>query len=158
MVDPNLEDITEHLDFIKKVCMMVEAELILELGVRSGNSTRAFLEVADKLDANVISIDIDDCSCVANSPRWKFYQMDDLNFNQHLLIDVLFIDTSHTYEQTLKELEKFEPMVKRGGVIFLHDTISKPEVLEAIKTYLHTNSHLRFENRAFNNGLGVIWK
>lgn len=36
-------------------------------------------------------------------------------------IDVLNIDSDHTYETTLKELERWLPMVKQGGYVFLHD-------------------------------------
>jgi len=36
-------------------------------------------------------------------------------------IDVLNIDSDHTYETTKKELDRWLPMVKSGGYVFLHD-------------------------------------
>lgn len=38
-------------------------------------------------------------------------------------VDVVWIDTQHTYEQTLLELELYFPRVRPGGRILLHDTI-----------------------------------
>lgn len=37
------------------------------------------------------------------------------------LIDVLNIDASHDYEETLKDIKRWEPFVKDGGYIFVHD-------------------------------------
>jgi predicted O-methyltransferase YrrM len=36
-------------------------------------------------------------------------------------IDVLNIDSSHSYEQTLAEIRRWFPFVKQGGHIFFHD-------------------------------------
>lgn len=38
-----------------------------------------------------------------------------------MMIDVLNIDSDHTYETTLLELKRWLPFVKPGGYIFLHD-------------------------------------
>ena len=151
-------DIAGHFRFLKKICLEKNAKIILELGVREGESTKKFLEICDILNAKLISIDTGDCSAVSNNPRWKFLQMNDLDYEVKEPIDILFIDTEHTYKQTLLELKKFIPHVKSGGVILLHDTISCPGVLEAIKKYLKSHKNLKFKNRKNSNGLGVIWK
>src|SRR5579863_2284361 len=51
-------------------------------------------------------------------------QCDDLDPNPDLpaKVDVLFLDTSHTYAHTLVELARFVPMVAPGGVVLVHDT------------------------------------
>ena len=43
---------------------------VLELGVQNGVSTNYFLEVCDKNNGKLYSVDIDDCSKVSNNPRW----------------------------------------------------------------------------------------
>ena len=53
---------------------------ILELGVREGISTKKFLEVCEKNQGNLTSIDIDDCSKVSSDPRWKFIKGRDDDF------------------------------------------------------------------------------
>jgi cephalosporin hydroxylase len=150
------EDIVEHIPFLQRVCLDTEAKLIVEFGVRDGGSTKAFLKVAEILGARVISIDIEDCSNVSNSPHWEFKQMDDLFFEINEPIDVLLIDTSHTYQQTIKELRKFAPQSK---IVILHDTEHCPEVKEAIIDYLKEAPGIYdFENRTNNNGLGILWR
>jgi predicted O-methyltransferase YrrM len=85
--------------------------------------------------------------------------MNDLDYTPTEKIDVLFIDTDHTYRQTLKELVKFAPWVRDNGVIILHDTEHCPEVKKAINTFLNTclDKYI-FENRENNNGLGILWQ
>ena len=43
---------------------------ILELGVQRGRSTVKFLEICDKNDGYLFSVDIDDCSNVTKNKRW----------------------------------------------------------------------------------------
>jgi len=151
-------DTAHHLSFLKQICFDTNAKLVLELGVRKGESTRSFLSAMEKLNGKLISIDIDDCSGVSNSPNWEFHQMNDLDFDTNSdEFDIIFIDTSHTYEQTLAELRKFAPKLKSSGVILLHDTLTFQSVSEAIQTYLKENpNRYRFENRKGSNGLGVL--
>lgn len=150
------EDIKEHMPFLTKIALESEAERILELGVRLGGSTKAFLKAADILNAKVISIDIEDCSFVSDSPHWEFHQMNDLDYELKEKVDILFIDTSHTYLQTLKELGKFGDM---ANLIILHDTEHCPDVKKAIEKYLSDRpGEFEFENRTNNNGLGILWR
>lgn len=153
------EDIIGHIPFLRETCLKLEAQTILELGVRDGGSTRAFLDVARILGTKVISVDIEDCSKVSDSPNWEFHQVDDMLFDFKEPVDVLFIDTSHTYEHTLNELRKFTPLVKKDGVILLHDTVHCPEVYKAITDFLAENPNkYQFENRENCNGLGILWQ
>ena len=155
-MDNNIIDIQEHLDFLTRICLDLEVERVLELGVRTGNSTRAFLRAIPILNAKLISVDIEDCSKVANSDHWEFHQMNSLEYELKEPVDILFIDTSHTYTQTSKELVRFAPMTKKA--IILHDTISCPPVLNAIKEFLRNpDKEYEFENKENNNGLGVLW-
>lgn len=43
-------------------------------------------------------------------------------------IDVLFIDSSHKYEHTKKELELYFPYLRKNGFIFLHDTSLQAQI------------------------------
>ena len=62
----------------------------------------------------------------ASCPWWTFIHGDDMDPQvQDLLppeVDILFIDTSHEYEHTLRELESYVPRVVAGGTVLLHDT------------------------------------
>lgn len=156
-------DIHEHLNTLYMLTVEFNLKTILELGTRTGESTVAFLQAAKEIDGNVMSIDIDSCdeakkliSDLGLTDFWSFTQSDDLKLDWEKPIDHLFIDTSHTYEQTLAELEKFTPFVKPGGIVSLHDIISCPEVLSAINEYIKDKPHIKFYKFFHNNGLGVL--
>lgn len=52
-------------------------------------------------------------------------------------LDVLSIDSSHTYEDTKHEVEKYYPFVKPGGLIFMHDyNVESVGVKQAVDEYL----------------------
>jgi predicted O-methyltransferase YrrM len=146
---------------------------VLELGVRSGNSTAAFLAAAEANDGHVWSVDI----AWAPLPEvwylsgcWTFTIGDDLDdtiaAQQPTDVDVLFIDTSHHYWHTLAELELYVPRVTPGGVVLLHDTeLDRPydappddpefPVATAIREYAEAHD-LEVEWVTGCYGLGVI--
>ena len=109
---------------------------ILELGVRWGTSTSMFLAAAEQAGGHLWSVDL------ATTPelpleRWLASGYWTLTLGDDRLLpppvdacDVLFIDTSHAYEHTLAELRKYVPLVKPGGVVYLHDTkLEAPELV-----------------------------
>jgi hypothetical protein len=65
-----------------------------------------------------------------DSDLWTFVQADDLKVvDEAPTCDVLFIDTTHGYQQTWNELLNYAPKVRTGGVILLHDTeLERPEL------------------------------
>jgi len=144
-------------------------KVILELGVRSGVSTRTFLLGCSVTGGHLWSVDISEI-CVQNihfgddwdlSKYWTYTShTDDLDYEWNRSIDLLFIDTSHTYEQTLAELIKFSPYVKYGGMILLHDSlmdhINGWGVLRAIKTFISSDWY--FYEMNVEGGLAVLEK
>lgn len=157
--------INEHLATLQLLATELNCKTIVELGTQLGESTIVLLEAAKKIGANVSSIDVDPCLQACSRVRslglkdyWTFIQSDDLKVKWEKPIDLLFIDTSHTYDHTLNELRKFEPYVRKGGVIIMHDVVTYFEVLHAINEYLSNRSDLRLYTYFNNNGLAVIFK
>ena len=90
----------EKISYIKQITDKIKFPRILELGVQKGNSTKMFLELCDKNDGYLISVDIDDCSHVSSNKRWKFIHSSDDNFNLinnkiNEKLDIIFIDSYH---------------------------------------------------------------
>ena len=152
-----MSDIIEHLPVLERFCLNLNAKKVLELGVRDGESTKAFLKALDITDGKLISVDINNCSGVSNSGRWQFVQTDDTQFDFNEVIDILFIDSSHAFQHTLFELNKFGDLVRAGGVILLHDT-NMQTVMDAILEYLKTHPNYKFINLKNCNGLGILEK
>ncbi|MHA1409591.1 MAG: class I SAM-dependent methyltransferase [Candidatus Odinarchaeia archaeon] len=158
-------DICDHLVTLYMLSVQKRLKIMVELGTRGGESTIALLEAAKQIDGHVYSIDVDQCLEAKETIKnydlqkyWTFIQVDDLKIKWEKSIDHLFIDTIHTYDQTLSELIKYEPYVNHGGVITLHDIISCPDVLEAINTYIKDKPNLCLYKYFNCNGLAIIFK
>ena len=116
----------EKLEFIKKKISNIPNPNILELGVQSGNSTKMFLEICEKNDGFLTSIDIDDCSNVSKSSKWKFIQTSDDNFDfvKNYLkndLDLIFIDSLHEPSHIKKVFYYYFNFLKINGTIIVDD-------------------------------------
>lgn len=157
-------DISDHLLTIYEESMAVKPKIIIELGVRGGESTFVLERVAKLNDADIISVDIEDFTDVSQYPKWHFVKSDDVKFADEFVswcksnglkpeIDVLFIDTSHYYEHTVYEIRAWFGFLKKGSKVMFHDTNmyrfftrrdgsrgygwdSERGVIRAIETYL----------------------
>ena len=126
-------DISDHLPVIFAETVAKEPGLIVELGVRGGESTFVFERAAKVCGSRLVSVDIDDCSNVSKMKGWEFVKADDIAFAKDFPqwcrkwgikpgIDVLFIDTSHEYEHTKNEIKSWFPFLSSAGKVIFHDT------------------------------------
>lgn len=130
-------DITDHLPTL--FCEVVKArpKLVVELGTRGGDSTKALLKASCLVGAEMLSVDIDDCSTVMENSEfksnWHFIQANDIIFagefqewckknNFPESIDILFIDSSHKYDHTLHEIQAWFPFLSKKSKVIFHDT------------------------------------
>jgi len=145
----------------------LKAKLVLELGVRSGISTRAFLLALKETNGKLISIDIKDYPGTRETIKrmnldkyWTFIVADDREYYKELdkKFDIIFIDTSHEYKHTLFEIEKYSRFLKPRGVLLLHDTRAKdyPGVKKAILTFLEKHPEWEFKELGSVHGLGQL--
>jgi predicted O-methyltransferase YrrM len=131
-------DIHDHLGAIFAETVRAAPRLIVELGTRGGVSTLALLAAAEVTGAPVLSVDIEDCSGVDIPPRfrrrWHFQRGDDVAFAGEPFerfcaekglppeADVIFVDTSHVYEHTRDEIDRWLPRLAPRGAMIFHDT------------------------------------
>jgi predicted O-methyltransferase YrrM len=141
---------------------------IVELGTDAGDSTVALLAAAELAAGHVWSVDINpDClfasTFYSKCPGpWTFINGNSTHRGTAERtppqIDVLFIDSSHEYEQTRQELWLWLPRMAPGGVVMLHDT-NKPgthdKVREALDEALPGRGLSWYEHPG-DNGLGVV--
>ncbi len=157
-------DIQDHLPELMKRAK----GNVLELGVRDGISTSALLLGVELHGGQLISVDVEPCKDVQDRfhghPQWRFLNASSIErlpleplARKVLLagLDVLFLDTLHTYDHVTRELELWAPYVKPGGTILIHDVVTFPAVMEAMQD--HCIEHgLAFTYHAGSNGLGII--
>ena len=123
----------EKLNKIKEIIFNIPKLNILELGVQKGNSTKMFIDICEKNDGHLTSIDIDDCSKVIKNPRWTFIRSSDDNFkyvDKYLKFnfDVLFIDSLHEPNHVRKVFYHYFKFLKLNGVIIIDDVVWLPYV------------------------------
>tara|TARA_Y100000389_G_C17448054_1_gene512855 strand:- start:1377 stop:2009 length:633 start_codon:yes stop_codon:yes gene_type:complete len=109
----------------------IDKPIILELGVQKGRSTKKFLEICEKNNGKLFSVDIDDCSNVTKDENWQFYKTRDDNFEYIKnkipeKIDILFIDTLHEADHVKKLLYNYYSLLKKNGYIFIDDISHLP--------------------------------
>jgi len=167
-------DMQGHMRFLRDTAAAFTRPVIIELGVRSGNSTAAFLSGTAGNDGHVWSADIEPPDVPADwngLPRWHFLQADDLSVQAQEWLpatcDILFVDTSHATSHTLAELRLYVPRIRAGGLALLHDTEWMPDgdrmlgepggpVTEALGIYCAETGRT-WVNRHGSYGLGVVW-
>jgi predicted O-methyltransferase YrrM len=149
---------------------------ILELGAGAGLSTRALALAAQEISLEsgsdpcmVVSVDIDNVRINDVKEKLKaeglenqvaFVNEDSVSFvkrNCQKIVDFFFIDTDHTYKQTLAEIVLAAPMLSNKGYIFMHDT-RYIEVFDAIQTFLRQNCQYIYIDYATPAGLGLLMK
>jgi hypothetical protein len=164
-------DINEHLHIL--YAFAKKCEKVAEFGVRDVVSSYA---LALAKPTKLICVDIVKSDavepfleiCKSEGVDVQFYQTDTREFELEN-IDMLFIDTLHTFGQLTAELEKHHSKVKK--FIVLHDTITfgnadesktdteKKGLIPAIKNFLASHPYwhelVTFENC---NGLTILQK
>jgi hypothetical protein len=153
-------DIQRHLPRLRR-----EAHgTVLELGVRGGSSTVALLAGLEERGGVLWSVDVDPESAgvFPDHPQWRFILADSCDERAIVdaglpeEVDVLFIDTIHTYEQVRDELAVWGDRVVEGGTILFHDTDSYPPIRRAISEWCKSRG-VPFEFKGGSNGLGVAY-
>ncbi len=155
-------DINEHLPVLAELAK--ECDSITEMGVRYCVSTWAFIEGNPK---KLTCIDIKHPSeyapqggkesfdkvvsiCKEKSIDFNFIQASTLDIEIDE-VDLLFVDTLHTYDQLSQELKLHASKVKK--YIVLHDTTSCPELWQAVEELKEWKVKDKYTN---NNGLTVL--
>lgn len=119
-------DIYLHLPRFVALVEALDAKHVIELGTRTGVSTIAWLYALEQTGGQLTSVDIAPRPPIGQWPNWTFVQGDDLDpavVGSLEPADIVFIDTSHLYEHTARELRVYRHLVHPGGLIVLHDTL-----------------------------------
>ena len=114
------------LDYIIEKIKNIQKIQILELGVQNGFSTKKFIELCNINDGYLTSIDIDDCSKVIKSDRWKFIHSSDDNFEKidkiiPKALDFIYIDSLHQAKHVEKVFYHYYSFLKKRGICIIDD-------------------------------------
>jgi predicted O-methyltransferase YrrM len=123
-------DIKDEMPYLLRRATGYAGVRVLEIGVRTGRSTSAFLTAAAQVHGHVWSIDAADPDVPARwgtCGYWTFLRARSGDVTPELAgwplsYDVLFIDGDHSTAGVLGDLRRFVPYVAAGGVVLCHDT------------------------------------
>jgi predicted O-methyltransferase YrrM len=166
-IDSEDDDIGEHLPIFSMLVAEFKLKEIVELGTRTGNSSLTLLSAAKANGGRVLSMDIQPCEFAQErvasaglAEFWTFRHIDDLSVPDSEIpepIDLLFIDTRHTYNQLTAELKKYAPKLRQGSWIAIHDYVSFPGMTRAVRDFVASRpGSVRFYPFANQNGLALI--
>lgn len=159
-------DINENLHILYDLARQCKA--VVEMGVRTGVSTRAFLNTNVQLTSYdiVLNRQVQDLfnRAKALGKSVKYIEADVLKIVVDET-DLLFIDTLHTYDQLKQELRLHGNKAKK--FIAFHDTHTfgingedqkdKKGLLPAIIEFMIDNPHWKFKiHKTNNNGMTVL--
>ena len=156
-------DISAHLERLHAEAAAYAKPVVIELGVRTGNSTAAFLKAVSENGGHLWSADVDEARVPAawrDLDCWTFLRGDDLSPAILAALppeaDVVFIDTSHESGPTMAELEAYVPRVRPGGVVLMHDTEHVAHEVGAVAEEFCARHGLVMERVHGSGGLGII--
>lgn len=169
--DPDNEEVTfppsPYYRFLKLLAAHIKSRLSVELGVCGGGGS-LHLAMGSR---QVIGIDHAwdheaNITWIINHYRnFIFLQGDSVAlapviYHNHGQVDLLFIDTTHTYEQTMAEYEAYEPYLSERAIVCLDDLFR--EGMDQAWDEMPDNK-VRFDflhpsQSPTDGGFGVIWK
>ncbi len=151
--------------FLKLLAQEMGAKLSVELGVSGGGGSLHLAMGSEKVvgvdfawdhDENIVHIE-------THYPNFQFLFGNSVVVAHHIFevcgyIDILFIDTTHTYEQTMAEYQAYKPFMSTNGVVCLDD-LFRPGMQEAWDEMPEPKLRLDslHQSEAGEGGFGVVF-
>ena len=121
-------DSDQHLMTLFSIAVSSKSKVLIELGVRGGDTTLPLLEAAKINNGVLYSVDINDVDFEVRQelkPHWKFIKSDAIEFleswDENKTMDFVYVDDWHSYEHVKRELEIIDTLVSPSSVVLLHD-------------------------------------
>ena len=158
----------------QELIVETKPDVIIEVGVAHGGATLMLAHMCDNLGhGRVIGVDVSLAavpSLVRRHPRITLVENDACEGHAAIAASIgpderalVIEDSSHTYENTLKVLRTYAPLVKRGGYFIVEDGIChhgldlgpSPGPFEAVEQFLQEN--LDFMHDRFREDFLITW-
>jgi predicted O-methyltransferase YrrM len=159
-------DCAHDLPLLWAVASLVRSELALELGTRTGVSTRALVHALAPWGGTVVTADPANVQDHVADLPCQFVNMsgEELFDAWTTPVPFLFIDTDpHSYRQTRNWLDRWvQTWLADGGVAVFHDVVaSRPEVqvAQAVRDWLREQPrNWYWQEFPGTSGLGLLWR
>ncbi len=139
-------------NFLFKTIKSIEKPIILEFGVKEGRSTKMFLDICDRNNGKLYSVDKDDYANLFSSNNWKFIKSrdDDFDYLSNNLpdkFDIIYLDSLHEADHVEKIFYHFYPKLNINGFFFIDDISWLPYLKNAHRSnfYCEINNKETFD-------------
>ena len=107
--------------------------MILEFGVRFGESTKKFIDILEANGGHLYSVDVEDCKNISTSEKWTFIQSRDDNFNylEKILpkkFDLIYLDSFHNAKHIEKIFFYYFQKLNVNGLFVIDDISHIPYI------------------------------
>lgn len=172
------EDMPHYYELFFNEITKQNADVVVELGVRSGISTMAFMYAVECTGGFLYSYDKDIIEsadphhlCIYERLGkdveylyrriWRFKLGNSLVVHEDFRdneCDVVFIDTDHNKEQIYNELSLWYPKLQHTGCFLMHDVIHPSfNIKEGINKFLFEHPELHYDEFSYTDtGIGRI--
>jgi len=167
-------DIAGHLPFLYQITKATKPEVIIQAGIRDGNSDSAFAKAALELGATLVDIDMNDVQdgvikdIRQQEDNWHFHlgrtdkqEIVDAVQQYRGKVGIFFTDTSHNYSDTKFELDTYSKLLSPEGIILIHDMDpwnQYPEQTRAVEDFLEKNTKWKYKVQKGNNGMATLYR
>ncbi len=158
----------QDLQILYDLIQKLKPKKIVEIGAGHSTLAMALALYFSGLDTYIYTTDIDkhrveifqkETSETKLNLHIVFNDIDSLKFLSEFdgIADLIFIDSSHKYEQTLSELEEAAGKLAPNGYIIMHDAISMAGVRDAIYRFMEVHKEeFKYFVLKTECGLGVL--
>ena len=182
-----MSQIKDEIFILLKLLLKERPREILEIGTAEGGTLFLFSRVAD-MNAMLISVDMPGGPFGGGYPAWKIPLYKSFAWERQNIkliradshnpetfeavkktlsyrsLDFLFIDGDHSYEGVKSDFEMYAKLVRRGGIVALHDIVPHPpetgcevnKFWEEIKDKYHCLEIVKNWTQEWG-GIGVIY-
>lgn len=128
LMEPRFVTFPETAECIEAIITMTDSRKILELGMCTGFGTLHMLRaVIGKPGAKVVSVEPRPCHDIEFFSRFPIFSHmnawtpDALTQLHGEIFDLVFVDSDHSVEHTIKEVEALKPITRKGSIFLFHD-------------------------------------
>jgi predicted O-methyltransferase YrrM len=139
--------------FLKHLIETNNFQTMIEVGIDTGKTTFHLLDTIPNL--TIYAVDTDISKFYNESVKEKYgdrlkpiqgYSFQVVEQFEDNFADIIFIDADHSYESVKKDILKYTPKLKKGGLLTGHD-IDYPGVNKAVKELI----------KEFDVGPNFVW-
>mgnify|MGYP001614033080 CR=1 FL=1 len=162
-------DMAGNLLILYALTRGLQAKHVLEIGVNDGTSSLAFLKALYEIDGHLTSLDPVVCPTARRLVSeagyyhlWTFIQQASQDWTppDGSQFDIVLVDGGHTAEESLSDVERFSPLITKGGILLFHDCLfdnvaGEPGCMVTAKELLNSDEWMGV-NFPFSAQLGIF--